>query len=220
MLDELPELLPVGDPAEKPDGNAEAALVAAPAAEGPTFVVEPERLLEPRRRVDARRMRTERPFDVLVADDAVDDAGIDVLAADEKVCRLRDGVSRSASLAKPTPAMAKLRRTTRACRARAMTSIAVGAMSRRERSCSKSLSQTSTILGPCGAEVAGAGEHEVVGVGGQSMHERGGDATVFLDVGIESRELLEVFDEDGGRGADVEAHVATKRALGGEVARW
>src|SRR5580704_12746808 len=50
VLDQLPELRPIGDPPEKPDGDAEAALVAPPAAVGAPFFVRPERLLEPHRR--------------------------------------------------------------------------------------------------------------------------------------------------------------------------
>ena len=43
------------------------------------------------------------------------------------------------------------------------------------------------------------------------MHQRGGDAPVLLDVGIERGELLQVLDEDGRRRPHVEAQVDEAR---------
>src|SRR5205807_607191 len=81
MLDQLPELLAVGDPAQKADGDAKSTLVAPPAAIRAALFIRTERLLEPRCRVDTGRVRAQAPFDVLVANDTIDDASIDVLAS-------------------------------------------------------------------------------------------------------------------------------------------
>ena len=101
----------VGRAPEEPDRDAEAPLVAAAAAVGAPLVVVAERLLEPHRGIDARRVRAERALDVLVADDAVDDARCRCPRAARgsrppaRSCRARPRGT------KPTPAMAKLRRT-------------------------------------------------------------------------------------------------------------
>ncbi len=87
-----------------------------------------------------------------------------------------------------------------------MTSIAVGAMSRRERSCKRSRSHTSEILS-CGPEIGRASEHEIVRVGRQSVHQGRGDPPVLFDVRVERGELLQVLDENRRGGAHVEAKV-------------
>ena len=88
-------------------------------------------------------------------------------------------VSRSASGTKPTPAMAKLRRTKRDARARAMISMALGAMRRRLKSAKQVPVANFAHVGR-GAKIAGPRQHEVVGIRRQAVHEGGGDAPVFL----------------------------------------
>ena len=54
VLDQGPELGAVGRTTEEADRNAEAALVATTTAEGLAALVVTERLLDPKRRIDAR----------------------------------------------------------------------------------------------------------------------------------------------------------------------
>ena len=70
--------------------NAAPRITNTPPA---TAVVGAEALLEPGRGIDARRVGAERALDVAIADDAEDDDGVDVLAADEEVRGLRDRVA-------------------------------------------------------------------------------------------------------------------------------
>jgi hypothetical protein len=60
-------------------------------------------------------------------------------------------------------------------------------------------------------EVGRARQHEVVGVGGQAVHQGRRDFPVFLDVGIQRRELVDVLDEHRRRRAGFEAKIHEAR---------
>ena len=122
-------------------------------------------------------------------------------------CRARPRVT------KPTPAIAKLRRTTSAESARAMTSIAVGAMRRRDRSCKRSRSQTSTISPRPRKSAARASMKSSVSVDRPCMSAVAMRRSSSMS-GSSARELHQVLDEDRRGRADVDAHVDEARLRG------
>ena len=120
-------------------------------------------------------------------------------------------VSRSLSGTKPTPAIAKFRRTTSDASARAMTSMALG----RDEAAAEVLEEIA-IAAPrrSGRRRESPWRARAVKSSvsvARPCIERGRDAAVVLRSHVERRELRQVLDEDGGGGAHVEAQIDEAR---------
>jgi hypothetical protein len=209
VLDQRPELRAIGRAAEEADRNPEAPFVAPAAAVRSPLVVVTERLLQPHRGIDARRVRAERALDEALADDAIDDDGVDVLASHEKIRRLRDrvaiGLGDEADAGHREIAPHDQRRE----RAGDDVHRAGGDEAAAQVGEQIAIAHLRDLRG--GAEVDGAREDEVVGVGRKAVHQRGRDAAILLDLGVERRELLQVLGEDRRRRGDVGAKVDEPR---------
>ncbi len=205
MFDKLPELDTVRCPPEKPDGNAERAFVSSPAPVGFSPIVGAERLFEPRARIDAGRMSSKRSLDGLLPHHAVDDDRVDVFAPDQEVGGLTDGVP--IGLGDEPHTGHRKTSSDREGGKRACDDIHGGGGDETSTQVGEEIAVADLGDLSGGAEITWTGHHEVVGVGGETVHESSGDTTVFFDVAVERGELGEVVDEDGGGGADVEAKV-------------